>query len=38
MRVTVCELSNESQQLARDWEKLSGHVHNSSRKRVTYWP
>lgn len=26
MRVTVCELSNEPQQLARDWEKLSGHV------------
>ena len=29
MRVTVCELNNEPQQLARDWEKLSGHVHRS---------
>jgi N-carbamoylputrescine amidase len=29
MRVTVCELSNEPQQLARDWEKLSGHVHSN---------
>ena len=29
MRVTVCELNNEPQQLARDWEKLSGHVHSS---------
>ena len=26
MRVTVCELSNEPRRLARDGEKLSGHV------------
>jgi hypothetical protein len=26
MRVTVCELSNEPRQLARDGERHSGHV------------
>jgi len=29
MRVTDCELSNDPQQLAREWEKLTGHVLSS---------
>lgn len=37
MRVTVCEISNEPQQLVHDWEKLSDHV-RSSRSELVLLP
>ena len=34
MRVTVCELSDDSAGFARDWDRLARHVHDEKSELV----